>query len=74
MTNFTLEMAAGITQQWHKGRQIQMDEALYAIHNPKVYLNLANKEDYNQLKDQISIWQNMVNGPKKPLSALPKKP
>ena len=66
-------MTIKITQQWHKGRQIHIDEALYAINNPKDYLMLATKGYYKQIKEQISIWQNMVDSPKKPLPALPKK-
>ena len=70
----TLEMATAITQQWQTGRPVPIDEALFAIQNPKMYIGLSTKEEFKKIKEQIAIWQNKFDGPKKPMSAMPKTP
>jgi len=58
--SFTFDTAVHICQEWKKGRRIDFEEAIFAVHNPKNYICLCSTGQLNYLKDEIKKWHTHV--------------
>jgi len=58
--SFTFDTAVHICQEWKKGRRIDFEEAIFAVHNPKLYISLCSTGQLNELKDEIKKWHTHV--------------
>jgi len=58
--SFTFDTAVHICQEWKKGRRIDFEEAIFAVHNPKLYVTLCSTGQLNELLDEIKKWHTHV--------------